>query len=101
MKATVNGRVIAEAADSDVVSIEGNSYFPPGSLAPDVLTPSPTPYTCPWKGKAQYWDVATPDGPAADGAWSYPEPNASAKERVGHDFAGFVAFDQGQVDVTA
>ena len=53
------------------------------------------------EGKAQYWDVATPDGRAADGAWSYPQPRASAQERVGRDFSGYVAFDQGQVHVSS
>ncbi|MCW2935657.1 MAG: uncharacterized protein JWM19_6619 [Actinomycetia bacterium] len=93
MKATINGTVIAEAAADDVISIEGNSYFPLGSLADGVLTESATPYTCPWKGPAQYWDLRTPQGTVGDGAWSYPDPKASAIERVGRDFSGYVAFD--------
>ena len=101
MKATINGQVIAEAASSTIVSIEGNSYFPPDSLVQDALTLSTTQYTCPWKGKAQYWNVVTTDGSAADGAWSYPAPKPSATERVGQGFAGFVAFDTNQVDLSA
>ena len=100
MKATLHGTVVAEAADGDVVRIEGNSYFPPSSLTGDALVPSATPYTCPWKGKAQYWDVRTADGTATDGAWSYPQIKPSAVDRVGTDFAGYVAFDTRQVSVS-
>ncbi|NMO53791.1 DUF427 domain-containing protein [Actinoplanes sp. TBRC 11911] len=99
MQATINGKVIAEATDSDIVRIEGNAYFPPSSLVDEALTDSDTPYTCPWKGVAQYHDVTTPDGKFADAAWSYPTPRPGAIKRVGHDFSGYVAFDRNQVEV--
>jgi len=100
MKAVVAGTVVAEATAADIISIEGNSYFPPGSLAEGVLTPSATPYTCPWKGPAQYWDLRTPGATVSDGAWSYPDLKPSAVERVGRDFAGYVAFDRRSVTVS-
>ena len=96
MKATINGRVVAAAPESDLVSIEGNWYFPPSSLADGVLADSPTPYTCPWKGTAQYHDVAG----QSDAGWSYPTPPRSAIDRVGRDFAGYLAFDRRVVDVS-
>jgi len=92
LKALLNGVVVAEAADEDVIRIEGNAYFPPSSLTEGAFTESPTPYTCPWKGPAQYFDVATDEGSAPDGAWSYPDLKPSAVDRVGRDFAGYVAF---------
>ena len=58
MKATIDGTVIAEAADDDLITIEGNYYFPPSSLTSEAFSDSPTPYTCPWKGVCQYHDVA-------------------------------------------
>ena len=100
MKAMINGNVIAEAAAADVINIEGNVYFPPGSLADSVLARSATPYTCPWKGAAQYWDLRTPHGKVSDGAWSYPDLKASAIKRVGRDFTDYVAFDPGSVTVS-
>ena len=100
MKATINGSVIAEAPDADVISIEGNSYFPPASLADSALAESPTTYTCPWKGPAQYWNVRTAQDNVADGAWSYPVLKDSAIERVGRDFSGYVAFDTKAVTVS-
>ena len=78
-----------------MLHIEGNVYFPPLAVNSEYLVKSPTPYTCPWKGPAQYWDVVTPDGTTKDGAWSYPDLKPSAVERVGTDFAGYVAFSPG------
>jgi uncharacterized protein (DUF427 family) len=93
MKAVLAGTVIAEADESDLVRIEGNWYFPPASVTPDTLVESPTPYTCPWKGEAQYFSVQTDEGLHEDYAWSYPHPYPSAFDRVGKDFSGYVAFD--------
>lgn len=59
MRATVNGTVVAEAPESELVRIEGNWYFPPSAVVDGALAKSPTAYTCPWKGAAQYWDVVT------------------------------------------
>ena len=95
MRATVNDTVIAEAPQDELVRIEGNWYFPPSSITPGTLSESATAYTCPWKGPAQYWDVVTADGTTRDGAWSYPDLLPSAVERVGADFAGYVAFSPG------
>jgi uncharacterized protein (DUF427 family) len=97
MKARVGDVVIAEAADEDLVRIEGNWYFPPASIVAGALTESPTPYTCPWKGAAQYFNVVVDGEEKADLAWSYPEPYPSAFEKVGTDFSGYVAFAPGVV----
>ncbi|PPG83037.1 DUF427 domain-containing protein [Rathayibacter sp. AY1H2] len=94
MKAVLNDVVLADALDSDLISIEGNWYFPPSSIAEGVLVESPTPYTCPWKGECQYFSVQTGDGLKKDKAWSYPHPYPTAFDRVGKDFSGYVAFDR-------
>ncbi len=99
MKATVDGTVVAEADDTELVSIEGNWYFPPSSIADGALTESPTAYTCPWKGPAQYFSVVAGGTTHQDAAWSYPDLKPSAVERVGQDFADYVAFDKRQVTV--
>ena len=95
MRATIGSTVIAEAAQDDLIQIDGNWYFPPSAVTPGALTESPTAYTCPRKGAAQYFDVVTAEGTTEDGAWSYPELFPSAVERVGRDFAGYVAFSPG------
>ena len=90
--ATLNGTVVAEAPESDIVRIEGNVYFPPSAVRPQFLATSPTPYTCPWKGDAQYFTVEVDGQPLRDRAWSYPTPHATAIDRVGTDFSDYVAF---------
>jgi uncharacterized protein (DUF427 family) len=95
VRASIDGTVIAEAAEDELIRIEGNWYFPPSAVTPGALAESPTPYTCPWKGACQYYDVITPGGTTSDGAWAYPRLYPSAVERVGRDFAGYVAFSPG------
>lgn len=92
MRATLNGTVIAEAAEADLIRIEGNWYFPPASVEFDLLEESPTPYTCPWKGECQYYTTVVDGEKLNDRAWAYPTPYASGIERVGKDFSGYVAF---------
>ncbi|MFB8386834.1 DUF427 domain-containing protein [Microbacterium sp. NPDC055910] len=92
MRATLDGTVIAEAEQDDLVRIEGNWYFPPASISDGALVESPTPYTCPWKGAAQYYHVVVDGEQHDDLAWAYPDLFPSAVERVGRDFAGYVAF---------
>lgn len=92
MKAVLAGKVIAEADESDLISIEGNWYFPLASVTPGVLVESPTQYTCPWKGEAQYYSAQIDGETHQDQAWGYPNPYPGASERVGKDFSGHIAF---------
>jgi uncharacterized protein (DUF427 family) len=92
MKAVLGDTVIAEAAKDDLISIEGNWYFPPSSVNSEYLVESATPYTCPWKGECQYFSVKSGDTLLQDRAWSYPVPYESGIEKVGKDFSNYVAF---------
>lgn len=95
MKALWNGKIVAEAPKEDLIFIERNWYFPPSSVNQDMLRKSDTPYTCPWKGVCQYFDVGDGDEWSKDSAFSYPEPLPTAIEKVKKDFSGYVAFWQG------
>lgn len=99
MKASIDGVVVADAPKSDLVSIEGNYYFPPSSLDAAAFSNSPTSYTCPWKGPAQYHDVVAGGVTHHDAAWSYPEPYPSSFDRVGCDYSRYVAFDGERVTI--
>lgn len=92
MKAVWNGQVVAEADKDELIYIEQNWYFPPGSVKQDLLRKSDTPYTCPWKGECQYFDVGSGDNWSKDSAWTYPEPKPSAIDIVHKDFSHYVAF---------
>ncbi|HEV7949688.1 MAG TPA: DUF427 domain-containing protein [Glaciihabitans sp.] len=92
MKAVLGDLVIAEAPKEDLISIEGNWYFPPASVNADLLEKSPTPYTCAWKGEAQYFSVKNGDTTLQDRAFSYPTPYPASFNRVGQDYSNYVAF---------
>lgn len=92
MKAIWNDQVIAEAPREELIYIEQNWYFPPASVKKEFLRESPTPYTCPWKGVCQYFDVGEGDTWSKDSAWSYPDPKSSAISTVKKDFSNYVAF---------
>ncbi|HEV2403124.1 MAG TPA: DUF427 domain-containing protein [Candidatus Saccharimonadales bacterium] len=92
MKALWKDIVIAEAPEKQLIYIEGNWYFPLISVKQDFLRKSPTPYTCPWKGVCQYFDVGKEGDWSKDSAWSYPKPKPSAIDIVKKDFSNYVAF---------
>ena len=99
MQATIDGTVIADAPEDELITIEGNYYFPPASLTAEAFADSPTPYTCPWKGVAQYHNVTVGGQTHKDAAWSYPTPYEASFSRVGKDYSGYVAFDKRQVKI--
>lgn len=92
MKAVWKGKTIAEAPREELIYIEGNWYFPPASVDQSYLQKSPTPYTCPWKGVCQYFNVGQDDDVSKDDAWSYPQPLPTAIDTVKKDFSNYVAF---------
>jgi uncharacterized protein (DUF427 family) len=92
MKAIWNDQVIAEAPKEDLIYIERNWYFPPSSVKQEYLQKSDTPYTCPWKGECQYFNVGQGDALSQDNAWSYPNPYPGAFDVVKKDFSNYVAF---------
>ena len=81
-KAEWNGTVIAES--DATVMVEGNHYFPPGSVRSELLQPSAKTTYCPWKGTASYYTVAVDGKANADAAWYYPEPMDAAAEIKDH-----------------
>jgi uncharacterized protein (DUF427 family) len=89
-RATWNDVVIAES--DDIVTVEGNAYFPEASLRREYFQPSQTHTTCPWKGVASYFTVAVNGKANPDAAWYYPHPSDAAKQ-----IAGRVAFWKGVV----
>lgn len=87
-KATWNGAVLAES--DDIVTVEGNAYFPASSMKAEFFRPSNHHTTCGWKGVASYHDVVVGDAVNANACWYYPTPMEAAKE-----IAGRVAFWKG------
>ena len=82
MKAVWNGKTLAES-DSTVV-VEGNHYFPRGSLQNECFRSSNHHTTCHWKGQASYYDVVVGEKVNESAAWYYPEPSDAAKQIKDH-----------------
>ena len=93
VRATWNGRVIAES--DDTVVVEGNHHFPRDGGRDDVLVASDTTSVCPWKGTAGYYSLVVDGQQNTDAAWYYPTPKDAAAEITGR-----VAFWKG-VQVSA
>jgi uncharacterized protein (DUF427 family) len=93
MKAVWNGETIAES--DDIVTVEGNAYFPAAALRPEVIRPSDHTSICGWKGTAQYYSLEVGGKTNPNAVWYYPEPKDAAKQ-----IRGRVAFWKG-VTVTS
>jgi uncharacterized protein (DUF427 family) len=81
-RASWNGAVLAESERTVVV--EGNHYFPPGTVNFDLLRRADHRTTCPWKGVASYYDVSVDGETNANAAWYYPDPSSAAREIKDH-----------------
>jgi uncharacterized protein (DUF427 family) len=87
-RAEWNGAVLAES--DDIVTVEGNAYFPEASLRREFFRPSETHTVCPWKGTASYYSVNVAGKENRDAAWYYPQPFDAARQ-----IKGRVAFWRG------
>lgn len=82
MKATWNGKVVAESAKTVVV--EGNQYFPPDSIKAEYFVDSAYTSVCGWKGTASYKSLSV-DGKVNENAvWIYKTPKDAAKNITGY-----------------
>ena len=88
MQAQWNGRVIARS--DDIVTVDGNAYFPADALDPSSIRPSAHTSVCGWKGTAHYYDLVVDGQVNANAVWFYPEPKEAAA-----NIRGRVAFWKG------
>jgi uncharacterized protein (DUF427 family) len=88
MQATWNGVVIASS--DNIVTVDGNAYFPPEALDSACFQPSEHRSVCGWKGEAHYYNVVVQGAVNANAAWYYPDPKQAAEQ-----IKGRVAFWKG------
>jgi uncharacterized protein (DUF427 family) len=88
MKAVWNGVVVAES--DDTVVVEGNHYFPEGSLKREFTSFSNHRSHCHWKGEAHYYSLFVNGEMNPDAVWYYPSPSEAAAR-----IKGRVAFWKG------
>ena len=71
MKAMWNGALIAES--DDIVTVEGNAYFPAAAVVPGLLKTSNHTSVCGWKGTAHYYSIDVGGAVNENAVWYYPE----------------------------
>ena len=64
--------------------VEGNVYFPPGSIKEALFQPSDHQSVCPWKGTASYHHLVVDGKRNENAAWFYPEPKEAAANIKDH-----------------
>jgi uncharacterized protein (DUF427 family) len=85
-----NGQVVALASATETKVVEGNIYFPPGTVRQEFLRPNSSHTTCAWKGLASYYDLEVDGKTNRQAAWYYPDPKPEAAQ-----IKGFIAFWKG------
>lgn len=77
VEVTFKGEKLAEsdrAVVLDETGLPSRYYLPRQDVRADLLRPSDTHSTCPFKGEASYWSVQLGDEVHDDLVWSYPRP---------------------------
>ena len=91
-------RIIADSTAALALS-EANypavQYIPAVDVDQEVLRPSDTVTTCPYKGDASYYSLVTADGELTDAVWVYREPHPAVAPIAGH-----LAFYPDKVQIT-
>ena len=97
VRVEVDGTVVADSTSPRLLFETGlpvRWYLPKPHVRLDLLVPSDTVTHCPYKGRAEYWSVRTPEGARDDLAWSYRAPLPESQK-----IAGLIAFLDEKVDV--
>ncbi|KAF8558352.1 DUF427-domain-containing protein [Imleria badia] len=90
VRVLLNNVLLAEC-DTPVI-LEGNYYFPSGTVHKTNLSTSNTSTVCPWKGTASYYSADVDGTSVKDIAWYYAEP----KPKAAH-IKNYVAFYKNKV----
>jgi uncharacterized protein (DUF427 family) len=82
-----NGAVIGETKNALELR-EGSYgpviYVPRADMAMALLDKTDRTSTCPWKGKASYYSIVTPETTLQDAVWSYETPIDDMAQIAGH-----------------
>ena len=76
IKAIWNNQILAES--KKIKELDGNTYFPPDTVKKKYFKKSFTHYVCPWKGTANFYNIAVEGNVYWNAAWYYPNPNKDA-----------------------
>lgn len=95
---TLGGTKLAESDRPvllDETGLPTRYYLPAADVRTDLLRPTDTHTTCPFKGQASYWSAEVDGEVHEDLVWSYPDPIPQAV-----DIAGLLCFYPDRVQLT-
>ncbi|MGP6086603.1 DUF427 domain-containing protein [Antarctobacter jejuensis] len=81
------GAVLAESTEALKLQEDGHApviYFPRGDIAMAFLDATDHSTTCPHKGKASYFSIASKSKTYQNAAWSYEDPKEAVAAIKGH-----------------
>ena len=93
---TLGGTKLAESDRPvllDETGLPTRFYLPAADVRTDLLQPTDTHTTCPFKGVASYWSAQVGDEEYEDLVWSYPDPIPECPK-----IKGLLCFFNEQVD---
>jgi len=82
MKAVFHGTILAES--DNTIQLEGNTYFPSGSLNKEYIENSETKTTCPHKWVASYYNIHVQGKTHTDTGRYYSDPKTWYEHIAGH-----------------
>jgi uncharacterized protein (DUF427 family) len=97
VRVDVAGVTVAESSKPTLLFETGlpvRYYLPKTHVRMDLLAPTDTTTSCPYKGTAEYWSVHAGDDVHRDLAWSYRAPLPESQR-----IAGLIAFYNDRVDL--
>jgi uncharacterized protein (DUF427 family) len=97
VRVEIDGMTVAESRSSRILFETGlppRYYLPLSDIRMDLLRPSPTHTSCPYKGTASYWSVDTGNGLREDLVWIYRTPLPESQK-----IAGLACFYNEKVDI--
>lgn len=73
VKLKKNGTILVRATEPEqIIRLEGNWYFDPKLINPDIMRVTDRLYTCPYKGTCNWIDLEDDSLYIPDVAWVYP-----------------------------
>ena len=86
VEVTLGGEKLASSDRALLLQETGSPdryYLPAGDVRTELLKPTSTTSTCPFKGEATYWSVEAGGAVHQDVVWSYETPIAESEQITG------------------
>lgn len=97
VRVEVDGVTVAESTRPRILRERGlrpRYYLPAEDVRAELLVPTDSSTSCPFKGAARYWSLQLGERTYPDVVWSYPTP---IEDRT--DIAGLLCFYDEKVDL--